>query len=151
MSVSGEWDEQELKNELRAYREYCLAHIREIEEEAAASGSALKMFSGMERVELNLLKQSAFYVEQHVLQDPLFPLTHEGGHMNEAMRSYLRFPDSDINREKLSSVLKYLKSLTPMVAANYVKFLPSSYLFEPRENIPCITPPIILAIFSHHP
>jgi len=71
-------DEQELKNELRAYRECCLAHIREIEEEAAASGSRLKMFSGMERVKLNLLKQSAFYVEQHVLQDPLSPLTHEG-------------------------------------------------------------------------
>ncbi len=128
--------EQELKNELRAYREYCLAHMQEIEEEAAASSSTLKMFSGMEHIGLNLLKQSAFYIEQHVLQDPLFQLTHEGGQMNDAMRSYLQLPESGINRDKLSSVLRFLKSLTPMVAADYVKFLPISYLFEPQENIP---------------
>jgi hypothetical protein len=148
--------EQELKKELRAYREYCLAHLLEIEEESA-SASELRMFSGMERVELELLKQSAFYVEQHVLQDPLFPLTYESGQMNEVMQQYLGFKDTSINRKKLSSILRFLKSLTPMVAANYVKFLPVSYLFEPpQEEIPIIyspnylkdiLPPVVLDYF----
>jgi hypothetical protein len=135
------FSEEELKKGLRAYREYCLAHLKEIEEEAAANSSSLKMFSGMEHSEINLLKQSAFYVEQHVLQDPLFPLTHEGGEMNEAIHSYLQLPQSGINRKRLSSVLRFLKSLTPMVAANYVKFLPSTYLFEPQERIPIYCSP----------
>ena len=75
--------EDEIKKELRAYREYCISHLSEIENEAIEEGSLLKVFSGSSRIEPTLLKQSAFYVDQHIIQDPLFPFTHEGG----AMRS----------------------------------------------------------------
>lgn len=128
--------ENEIRKELRAYREYCISHLDEIEDEVRSKVPLLKVFSGLHRVEPNLFKQSAFYVDQHIVQDPLFPFTHEGGSMNKALSEYLSYADRGINRSELSSILKFLKSVTPMVAANYVKFLPTSYLYEPKEQTP---------------
>ncbi len=128
--------EKEIRKELQAYREYCISHFSDIENEANEETSVLKIFSVTNKVGLRLLKQSAFYVDQQIIQDPLFPFTHEGGAINKALGEYLQCENHDIDRRDLSSVLKFLKALTPMVVANYVRFLPTSYLYEPKEQPP---------------
>src|SRR5437867_9926013 len=127
-------DEKRLRAELRAYRDFCLSSKAEIESEVSANKSSLKVLSGVECPDVRLLKQSAFYIEQYILPDPLFAMTHESGQMNDAISSYLGMGQSVIDRDRLATILSYLHSLTPMVAANYVKFLPLSYIFEPPKN-----------------
>lgn len=128
--------ERELLNELARYREFCLSAAAELEQEASSNASNLKLFSGIRRVDPRLLKQSAFYVEQHILYDPLFELTQRSDKNNQAMDALFGLDRSPFNRSRLSRVVGYLKALTPMVTANYVKFLPTSSFFEPSEQIP---------------
>jgi hypothetical protein len=133
--------ETEITAELNRYREFCLSVAPEIETEILNSPqSNLRLFSGIRHVSLSLLRQATLYVHQHVLYDPLFELTHEIGSEQKAttnaFNALLGFSKSPFNRDKLSSVLAYLKSLSPMVAANYVKLLPTSYFFEPPKELP---------------
>lgn len=132
--------EGEILKELRRYREFCLSSAAELEREASSNTSNLKLFSGVRRVDPKLLKQSAFYVEQHILYDPLFELTswkppHED-HVRSAYKAFLGGSESSPSFDKLrlAKVVAYLKALTPMVAADYVKLLPTSYFFEPPEQ-----------------
>ncbi len=48
--------------------------------------------------------------------------------------------DNSINKSKLTSAATFLKSITPMVAGNYVKIFPLSYHFEAPKNIPINLP-----------
>jgi hypothetical protein len=134
--------EDEILKELRRYREFCLSAAAELEQEASSNPSSLKLFSGGKNLNPRLLKQSAFYVEQHILYDPLFELTSwrppHKDKVRSAYKAFLggRLPDSSFDKEKLAKTVARLKGLTPMVAANYVKLLPTSYFFEPPEKFP---------------
>ena len=128
--------EGEILKELERYREFCLSSAAELEQEALSNPSNLKLFSGVRRVAPSLLKQSAFYVEQHILYDPLFELTQRSGENDQAFNSLFGLKSSPFDKSRLSKVLSYLKSLTPMVAADYVKLLPTSYFLEPPRQIP---------------
>lgn len=134
--------EGELLKELRRYREYCLSAADDLEQEASLDTSNLKLFSGIKHVDIKLLKQSAFYVEQHVLYDPLFelsswtPLREDKNRAAFSKLFGLPGQDTSFDRKKLSEVVAYLKALTPMVAADYVKLLPTSYFFEPPKELP---------------
>lgn len=133
--------EGEIVTELKRYRQFCLSVAPEIEAEILTSPrSNLRLFSGIKHVDLDLLKQATFYVHQHILYDPLFELTHE---MNPEERpttgtfnNFLGFSKHSLNRKRLANVVAYLQALRPMVAANYVKLLPTSYFFEPPKEIP---------------
>jgi hypothetical protein len=134
--------ESEILNELRRYRKFCLSNSAELEKEAASTTSNLKLFSGVRLVDPNVLKQSAFYVEQHILYDPLFELTSWRAPQKDKVRSaYATLLgayalSTSFNKVKLAKMVGYLKALTPMVAANYVKLLPTSYFFEPPREFP---------------
>ena len=125
----------ELRKELQKYRDFCLQHTAELEQELHKDPSALKLFSANENLHLNFLLQSAFYIQQYVLPDPLFALTYEKGPIHQTYNKLFGMPDKGINKSKLTEVVRYLKALTPMVAANYVKLLPITYLFEPPDNL----------------
>jgi hypothetical protein len=128
--------EGEILKELERYREFCLSSAAELEHEALSNPSNLKLFSGIRRVPPGLLKQSAFYVEQHILYDPLFELTHRMDNNDQALDALFGLKREPFDKSRLSQVASYLKSLTPMVVANYVKLLPTSYFFEPPDQIP---------------
>jgi hypothetical protein len=132
--------EAEILAELKRYRDFCLSVAPEIEAEISNSPeSNLRLFSGIKHVNLALLKQASLYVHQHLLYDPLFELTHEFGPekaTTAALNSFLGFNLAPFDRHSLAKVLGYLKALSPMVAADYVKLLPTSYFFEPPPNLP---------------
>ena len=129
-------DEKQLADELKKYREFCLQHLAALRDEVVASPSMLRAFTGVARLPVRTLKQSALYVEQYVLEDPLFSFTPDPPVVGEAMRGFFGAPPKTIDREDLVSAIRYVRELTPMVAANYVKFLPVSYLFEPPRHLP---------------
>ena len=121
--------EEDLAKELANYREFCPAHLLELQGEASSPSSILRVYAGEHRTSIATLKRSAFYVEQYVLPDPLFPLTRPSTAFSEAFKESLSIPAKGIDREALAEAVKYLRDLTAMVASNYVKFLPVSYLF----------------------
>jgi hypothetical protein len=122
--------------ELQCYREFCLSVAPELESEVLSNKSSLKLFSGIKQPGIPLLKQSAFYIQQHVLYDPLFALTHTPTEESKAMNEFLGMRDTPLDKAQLALTLRYLKELSPMVASDYVKLLPTSYLLEPPKEAP---------------
>jgi hypothetical protein len=131
-------NETDISRELRHYREFCLSIVAEVYAEISSDPSSLKVFSGIKRVHLDLLKQSAFYIHQHVLYDPLFPFTNEHTNQSEAFAQAIGLGDTSLDKAELAKTIKYLKALTPMVAADYVKLLPTSYFFEAPAEVPIV-------------
>jgi hypothetical protein len=128
--------EAEILHELIRYREFCLSAAAELEQEVSSNTSNLKLFSGIRHVTTQLLMQSAFYVEQHILYDPLFELTWDLGGTKPNLGAFFGLKKSPFSKKSLTGIIKYLKALTPMVAADYVKLLPTRYFLEPSEQIP---------------
>lgn len=130
--------EEELVNELRRYREFCLSYQSEIQDEAESNKSSLKMVSGIKMPGLKLLKQSAFYVEQYVINDPIFSFSYRSGEISQTFKRYVGLEKESLDKTDLARIARYMKSLTPMVAADYVKFLPIDYALEPPEQLPIL-------------
>jgi len=130
-------EETTLDAELQRYRAYCLARREELVVEAVGSRAGFRVFSGLDGVPLRQLKQTALYVDGYVLSDPLFPFTERETEQARVMRTYLGHSNPHaIDRAELARTLRQLRELAPMVAANYVKWLPLSYLFEPPAELP---------------
>jgi len=133
--------DSEIVAELKRYRGFCLSVAPELEAEILTGPkSNLRLFSGIKDVGLDLLKQTTFYVHQHILYDPLFELTHqmnpEERKAQAAFNSFFGFSQPPLNKKRLANVAAYLRALRPMVAADYVKLMPTSYSFEPPKEIP---------------
>ena len=128
--------DDDVHKELRRYREFCLSITPELEQEILLDKSNLKLFAGIRHVDIALLKQSAFYVHQHVLYDPLFVLTETTTDQSRTMNEFLGMKPLSLGRPQLTHTVAYMKALMPMVATDYVKFLPTSYFFEPPKELP---------------
>lgn len=130
------FSDQEILKELKEYRSFCLINILELENEIFENSSFFKVVSGTELPSLKLLKQTAFYVEQYIINDPLFTFGYPSNSFTKAFNKSINNGLNSIDRKYLASILKYLKSLIPFVIANYVKFLPLNYVLEPPEKLP---------------
>lgn len=128
--------DRDIVHELQKYREFCVKRLDEITSEAVGVPTAMRVFAGLKEVGFQTLKQSALYIHQYVLPDPLFPFSEKRPNISGPTSSLLGYKNSDLDRGALVAALKRMKSLTPMVAANFVKFLPVSMLFEPQEETP---------------
>lgn len=128
--------EADLRKELGCYRDHWLANAAEIEQEVQTDQSASKLFSGLKTTHLRLLKQTALYVHQQILTDPLFDLGREPNPDVDAFNSVFGLRTPVFDKREVIRAVRYLKALTPMVAGNYVKFFPTSRFFEPLPQIP---------------
>lgn len=126
----------ELRSELQNYREFCLTSLSELETEATADSNSLHVFAGVDGPDLSLLKRGALYFNRFIVSDPLFPLTRESTEADRATNKAMGLRAGDLDRRRLTVVVRELKTLTPMVAANYVKILPASFALEPPPVIP---------------
>lgn len=161
--------EQAILAELASYRQFCIDHLDELQQEIQEN-STLRIFSGMEMPTPKLLKQSAFYVGQYIINDPIFKFTHRDAapifkfthpsrDEDKAINKILKVEEQEIDRNLLSRAVAYMKSLSPMVMADYVKFVPVSYLFERPKEIPILysecgfsdsIPDSLVNFFSEH-
>jgi hypothetical protein len=128
--------ERDMQKELQRYREFCISVEAELEREILSDDSSLKLFSGVQEPDISVLKQSALYVHQHILYDPLFAVTEPPNNLTKAFNKLFGADDGSIDKRKVARIIHYLKELTPMVAADYVKFLPTSFMFELPLEVP---------------
>ncbi len=126
----------ELEKILLEYREHCIKNIDTIVKEVKSNASTLKVVSTLKEIPYSTLKQCALYIQQFIIDDPLFMLTRVESEASEVMTTYLGFEKDGINKESLSKAVSLLKSLTPMVAGDYIKLFPISFYFEPPDKLP---------------
>jgi hypothetical protein len=132
--------ERDLVLELRRYREYCLAHKDIICEDALLVPSTLRVAAGTSPP-LGLLTQSALYIEQFVITDPLFAMTEPRNRMGRVLQEYFGQPEHGIDRTALTQAIAYLLKLTPGIAANYLKVLPAYHHPSAPEELPIYASP----------
>lgn len=128
-----------LEKELQDYRQFCISNYQELIKEILDRKSFLKVFSSTEQTSIKLLKQTALYIDQFILPDPLFKQTEAVSKISNVTAKYLGYKETTFDRNKLANSCSYLKSITSMVAGNYVKIFPLSYYFE-RPEIPFYAP-----------
>ncbi len=131
--------EKRLQEELNKYREFCLSKQSELQLEVLSYQSNLKVFSGFKMPPFSLLKQSALYINQYVIDDPIFSFGYQTNQFSKALGSYLGV-ENKFSKQGLVERIKYVKALTPMIATNYIKLLPISFFLEPPEQIPILYP-----------
>jgi len=128
----------EIQQELRRYREFCIGHRDEIVAEVDSSASTLALYSP-EPIRILDAKQASLYIDQYVLQDPLLPFTEGPSKMSAVLATaghFSRGQGQEVRLDDLSRTLRTMKALTPMVAANFVKFVPTSLAFEEPAEVP---------------
>lgn len=128
-----------LEKELQDYRQFCISNYKDLIKEIHERKSVLKVFSSTEQTSVNLLKQTALYIDQFILPDPVFKQTEAISKMSNVTAKYLGYKETSFNKDKLANSCNFLKSITSMVAGNYVKIFPLSYYFE-RTEIPFYLP-----------
>ncbi len=133
-----DFSEQELLSELNNYREFCISRQSELEQEISTNTSSLKVVSGLEMPTIGLLKQSAFYINQYVINDPVFSFGHRENEFSKVLKHSQGINEEPLDRKKLSEIVSYMKQLTPMVTADYVKFLPINHFLETPEQLPIL-------------
>jgi hypothetical protein len=133
-SAYQQFSDSELQAEISRYHEFCDSHIDDLLCEIP-DDSDLWVFSGPASISIDTLSKTALYVQGYILNDPLLEYPVEPHKMTETMKKSLGMKGWSINREDLTKRILYIKRLTPMVAANYVKFLPMSRFLHPREDV----------------
>lgn len=131
--------EPELRNQLDQYRDYVLKHIQEINDEVLHSRFKISIVldSFQELPNEELLKQLSLYIDCIMVSDPIFELTETASESTKVMAElYGMSRDDSIDREQLSSAVKYMKKVTPLIACDFIKFIPSSLLHEAPKEIP---------------
>ncbi|WPU94687.1 hypothetical protein SNE25_04030 [Mucilaginibacter sabulilitoris] len=128
--------DERIEKELADYREHCLKNLENLKKEINENASTLSVFSSTDDTPIDLLKQTALYMDQYVVSDPLFRYTNLFTNEETVMSQQLGFPQKKHHGDGLVKAAKYLKEITPMVAGNFVKIFPVSYHFEPPKELP---------------
>jgi hypothetical protein len=124
----------QLETELENYRKHCLDNYDLIVKEIIDNKSSLKVFSGLEKNEIPVLIQTALYLDQYIIYDPLFKFTETESEESKVTTKYLGFDNRTLNKKDLATTTRFLKQLTPMIVADYIKIIPASYHLEPPAN-----------------
>jgi hypothetical protein len=124
--------EEDIKGELAAYRKHCLDNTATIEKDLPAADEPLKVFTGMTRIPVSLLTQAALYVRALVIDDPISGYAVPEKKTQRAHSQFLGF-DGGLNRAGLAKAARYMKEITPFVAADYVKPIPFELLLRGDE------------------
>lgn len=121
---------------LRQYREFCIAHLKDLMEEVAPQEGKLRLYVG-DAADQRILKQSAFYLDTVILTDPLFALTQPDHDSHEALSRALEIPPQQrVNRNALVAATTLLLSCRTLVVQGYVRFFPTSLEGEAPAQVP---------------
>jgi hypothetical protein len=132
----------ELEAELSAYREHIDAELSELEVGDDTHSGHSRLIAGSGDLNLQLVSQCAWYVSEFVIRDPLYELSAPVSNAQRPFEKMLGLEEGDAaaRREEIFETVRQLKEITPMVAAGYVRLLPTSRLFEPPEQLPITMP-----------
>jgi len=130
--------DRELMNELQKYREFCIKNIQSILSDINLYKHDIKIFSAKSLIDIPRLMQTALYMDQVTLPDPIFEHSYENSQFSNTLAELNGITNDTINRISLSKSAKLLKNLALMIEVGYVKLFPVSYFFEPQSEIPLI-------------
>lgn len=132
--------EQELSSELQKYREHIQEnYINIVEETQNKSELNVTIESVGELPNEHLLKQLALYMDRVVISDPIFEFTPIKTGIHIPMSKLMGVnPNSEVDRVRLAHNAKYMKWTTPLVATQFVKYVPISLIHEPPKELPIL-------------
>lgn len=130
--------EQELSLELKKYREYIQSNYSIIIEETQSNRKLnVSIESAGKLPSEQLLKQLALYMDRVVISDPVFEFTPTKSKFHAPMSTLMGLnPQDEIDRVRLAQNVKYMKWTTPLVAKQFVKYMPISLLHEAPKELP---------------
>lgn len=137
-NISNEYSDftiDQIQVELENYRQHCLANYDALHKEVTEKESSLKVFSSIEKTSFELLMQPSIYLEQFIIYDPLFKFTETESEVSRVASEYLGFKEKSIDKSELAKTCAFLRRISPMIAADYVKILPFSYHFEAPKQL----------------
>lgn len=130
--------DRELTTELQGYREHCLKSLKETRDDVRNVSGKISCLGTSSLSQTSKLKQAALYLDEAVIDDPIFKFTDKDTPSSKAVNSYLGLtPPPEINRAQLSIAAQSLIDLRPFVVGNYVKIYPISYELE-RTEVPLL-------------
>lgn len=132
--------EQELSSELQKYREHIQENYIDIVDEIQNESELnVTIESAGELPNEQLLKQLALYMDKVVISDTIFEITPTKSEMHIPMSKLMGVKsNSEIDRIQLSRKAKYMKWTTPLVATQFVKYVPISLIHEPPKELPIL-------------
>lgn len=130
--------EQELSLELQKYREYIKGNYANLIEETQNNSKLnVSIESAGKLPTEQLLKQLALYMDRIVISDPVFEFTPTKSKIHAPMSQLMGLNSrAEIDRVKLAQNVKYMKWTTPLVATQFVKYIPISLIHEPPKDLP---------------
>lgn len=123
-----------IEDEIGKYLEFVMNNSEILEKEVNSVDSDLKVFSSVENQSINYLTQTALYLDQFIIQDPLHLL-----HVNQTTESkmlgkHVGYSPVEIDKVRIAETCRYLKEITPMIASNHVKLFPIQEYTKKRWN-----------------
>lgn len=132
--------EMELQGELQKYREHIQKNYTDIVQEMHNENELnVSIEAAGELPDEQLLKQLALYMDKVVIDDPIFDFTQLKAGIHVPMSKLMGVnPNDEIDRRRLAYRAKYMKWSTPLVATQFVKYVPISLIHEPPKELPIL-------------
>ena len=133
--------EKELVFELSKYRDYIEKNFEQILEEVRDDKEMNISIEAIDDLpDEKLLKQLALYLDKVVISDPIFGIALQNDdncHMPIGDLMHLK-TKRGINRSGLANAAKYMKWSAPLVATQFVKYVPVALLHEVPKELPIL-------------
>jgi hypothetical protein len=129
--------DQDIERELATYREVARSELTA--QSSREQHGLTVMVEGVEksRPDTEFLKQCALYLDNIVIDDPIYPFTAARQEIAETLNTYLGMPPREgLNRQQLAQAATYINRLRAAIKAEFVTPVPISDLHEPPEQIP---------------
>lgn len=126
--------DNQLEKELERYREFCLEYASEKETDKRNLNVLVEGANHI--VDETFLKQTALYVHQVIINDPVFRFSLPRSNFSEAMNQYLGMKKTGIDRDDVSNAARYIVEHKKAIRSGFIDFLPLSFLHEPPKELP---------------
>lgn len=128
------YNDDQLEKELERYRTFCLEYASE---KQTNKQNLNVLVQGTDYLpDETFLKQTALYVHQIILNDPVFGFSSPKSSISETMNQYLGMEINGYDRTRISNSAKYITSHKKAIQSGFVDFLPLSFFDEPPREIP---------------
>ena len=138
-SCFSRYNDDEIRNELKKYRQYVLTNIEEIYGEINNDKDSLNISldSSEQLPTEDVYRQLLLYMDQVIIPDPLFQYTEEHTQITKASACLLGLTPSDrINKEDLCNAIKYVFEIEALIISGIVVMAPVSLFHEQPQKIP---------------
>ncbi|RKI75212.1 hypothetical protein D7V90_23145 [bacterium 1xD42-87] len=132
--------EKELVLELNKYHDYIEHNFVQIVSEVQSGNEMNVSIEAIDDLpDEQLLKQLALYLDKVIISDPIFEIAlHENTSQMPIGELMHLDMEKNINRRKLAYVAKYMKWSTPLVARQFIKYVPIALLHEAPRKLPIL-------------